>query len=373
MVDIKTTTSAPFVDAVLDAIELRAPEFLLVLGGVVGGLLVLNAIAPGLNLLDYPDRARKRHSHPVPLTGGLAILIGVWLGSFVEVEPGLTKPGLLALLAIVGVVHAFDDQSALSARQRLVIDAVIALAVVVITGHSIETLGTVLGVELKLGLLAVPVTIFVYLALTNAYNMIDGLDGLAIIQFLIAFGGVAIWHVLFAHNTGFAPHAFSVAVASVVVLLANLGLLGPKLKCFLGDSGARLLGFFLVYVLVAEGNRILSPIEAVYFIALPLLDICAVVVARLRAGRGPMQADRRHLHYLLVDAGLTQGRAVLTMAAISCAFIGLYALEHIAGLGDFTIWLIFMGLATLYWCGRHSLVRVLAPQPDAQKVMGPAE
>ena len=151
MFDIETTTTAHFVDAVLHAIELRAPEFLLVLGGVVGGLLVLNAIAPSLNLVDHPDRARKRHGHPVPLTGGLAILIGLWLGSLVEVEPGLTRPDLLALLGIVVVVHAFDDQSALSARQRLVIDAAIALAVVVITGNSIETLGTVLGVELRLG------------------------------------------------------------------------------------------------------------------------------------------------------------------------------------------------------------------------------
>jgi len=360
-------------NAAASALQLRVPEFLLVVSGVVVGLALLNFIAPGLKLVDHPDRVRKRHAQPVPLTGGIAMLIGVWLGSFVEVEPGTTRPDLLALLGIVVVVHAFDDQSGLSARQRLVIDAVIALAVIIITGNSIESLGTVYGFDLHMGLLAVPLTIFIYLALTNAYNMIDGIDGLAITQFLVTFGGVGIWHIAVAHKTGFAPHAFSVATATLVVLAANFGLLGRRLKCFLGNSGARFLGFFLVYVLVAEGDRVLSPIEAVYFIALPLLDMCAVIFARLRAGQGPMQADRRHLHHLLVDAGITHFQAVIAMMAISCAFIAVYAVESLLGLDDLLIFLIFIGLATFYWALRHSLVRALATTLVAEKVVGPAE
>jgi UDP-GlcNAc:undecaprenyl-phosphate GlcNAc-1-phosphate transferase len=185
--------------------------------------------------------------------------------------------------------------------------------------------------------------------------------------------GVSFWHVVHAHQSGFAPHAFSVTVACLVILAANLGLFGRFLKCFLGDSGARLLGFFLVYVLVAEGKRILSPIEGVYFIALPLLDMCAVLVERLRAGQGPMQGDRRHLHYLLVDAGVTHGRTVLIMAAISCSFIGLYLIQYAAGLGDLAIWIMFMGFACLYWLVRRSLVRSLGSALTLHHEVGPAE
>jgi len=352
------------------AVSSRAWEVATVVSGTLAALTVLNRVAPRLELLDHPDLGRRKHVQPVPLTGGLAILIGVWIGSLAQMELGHS---VLALLAIVAVIHAFDDHSGLSARQRLAIDAVVAIAFVVITGGVIETLGTVLGVELHLGLFAVPVTIFTYLALTNAYNMIDGLDGLALTQFLIALLGVGFWHVVHASQSGFAPLAFSVVVACLVILAANLGLLGRFLKCFLGDSGSRFLGFFLVYVLVAEGKRILSPIEAVYFIALPLLDMCAVVVERLRAGRTPMQGDRRHLHYLLVEAGVTQGRTVLIMAAISCSFIGLYLIQHTAGLNDLAIWLTFMGVACLYWRFRRSLVRILSFALALRHRAGPAE
>lgn len=357
-------------EAVRDGVSMRAWEVATVASGTLAALTVLNMVAPRFELLDHPDLGRRKHAQPVPLTGGLAILIGVWIGSLAKMDLGHS---VLALLAIVAVVHAFDDQSGLSPRQRLVIDGVVAMAFVVITGNVIESLGTVLGVELHLGPLAVPVTIFIYLALTNAYNMIDGLDGLAVTQFLIALLGVGFWHIVHAHQSGFAPHAFSVVVACLVILAANLGLLGRFLKCFLGDSGSRLLGFFLVYVLVAEGKRILSPIEGVYFIALPLLDMCVVLVERLRAGQRPMQGDRRHLHYLLVDAGVTHGRTVLIMAAISCSFIGLYLIQHAAGLDDLAIWLTFMGFACLYWRFRRSLVRILSFKLALRHEVGPAE
>jgi UDP-GlcNAc:undecaprenyl-phosphate GlcNAc-1-phosphate transferase len=356
--------------AARDAVGVRAFEFVTVVSGTLAALALLNRAAPSFGLLDEPDHWRKKHVLSVPLTGGLAILSGVWIGSLAEMELGHS---VLALLSIVAVVHAFDDQSGLSSRQRLVIDAVIALAFVVITGSVIQTLGTVYGIELFLGPLAIPFTIFIYLALTNAYNMIDGLDGLALTQFLISILGIGFWHVVHAKSSGFAPHAFSVIVASLIILAANLGLLGRFFKCFLGNSGARFLGFFLVYVLVAEGKRILSPIEAVYFIALPLLDMCVVVVERLRAGTGPMMGDRRHLHHLLVDAGVTVRQTVLIMATISISFIGLFLIEHMAGLGDLPTWLVFMGFACLYWRFRRSLVTLASLALAKRHPAGPVE
>jgi UDP-GlcNAc:undecaprenyl-phosphate GlcNAc-1-phosphate transferase len=99
---------------------------------------------------------------------------------------------VLVLLGIVATIHAFDDHSGMSARQRLVIDAMVAFAFIVITGGVIETFGTIWGVEVQLRWLGVPLTILAYLALTNAYNMIDGVDGLALSQFLIAILSVGL-------------------------------------------------------------------------------------------------------------------------------------------------------------------------------------
>jgi UDP-GlcNAc:undecaprenyl-phosphate GlcNAc-1-phosphate transferase len=356
--------------ALWTAADARAWEFAIVAGATIVALAFLNLIAPHLDLIDHPDTQRKKHLRPVPLTGGLAILAGIWVWSIVEANLG--NP-VLPLIGIVTVVHAFDDHSGLSPRQRLMIDAVMALAFVMITDNAIETLGVVLGIELHLGPFAIPVTIFIYLALTNAFNLIDGIDGLAVTQFLIALFGVGIWHLLQAKHSGFAPYAFSVSVAALTVLVANLGLLGRFLKCFLGDSGSRLLGFFLVYVLVAEGRRILSPVEAVYFVALPLLDMCIVIVERAQAGQRLMQGDRRHLHTLLVDAGVAQGKVVLIMGAISCSFIGLFVLQHVAGFDHLTIWLVFMGVACLYWRGRRFFVHSIGSRLSPRGLTGPAK
>jgi UDP-GlcNAc:undecaprenyl-phosphate GlcNAc-1-phosphate transferase len=366
---VPVTLEAVFV-AIWTAVDARALQFATVAGATIVALTLLNIIAPYLDLIDHPDALRKKHARPVPLTGGLAILAGIWAWSLAE--NNLADP-VLPLISIVTVVHAFDDHSGLSPRHRLMIDAVMALAFVMITGNAIETLGVVLGVDLHLGPLATPITVLMYLALTNAFNMTDGIDGLAVTQFLIAMCGVGFWHLLYALNSGLAPHAFAISAAAAVVLVANLGLFGRFLKCFLGDSGSRLLGFFLVYVLVAEGRRILAPVEAVYFVALPLLDMCAVIVERARNGQRLMQGDRRHLHTLLVDKGVDPGKVVVIMGVISCSFIGLFTLQHLAGFDHVEIWFVFMAVACLYWIFRRSIVNMLASRLSSRRAMDPAE
>ena len=358
------------IEALWSAAAARAWEFAAVAGGTIVALTFLNAIAPHLDLIDHPDALRKKHARAVPLTGGLAILCGVWIWSLAKMNFG---DPVLPLIGIVTVIHAFDDHSGLSPRHRLMIDAVVALAFVMITRNAIETLGTSFGFDLILGPLATPFTILIYLALSNAFNMIDGVDGLAVTQFLITLFGVGIWHLLYARHSGFAPYAFSITVAAIIVLIANLGLLGRFLKCFLGDSGSRLLGFFLVYVLVAEGRRILSPIEAVYFVTFPLLDMCAVIVERARAGARLMQGDRRHLHALLADAGIPQGQVVLIIGAVSCSFIALFVIQHALGLSHLVILAVFIGAACLYWRARRSFVRAIVSRLSAHRMVGPAE
>jgi len=341
--------------------------------GTLIALMLLNRIAARIDLIDHPDGSRKREVRPVPLTGGLAILCGIWIGMLIKRDTAASAADILALLGIVATVHAFDDHSGLSARQRLIIDSVIALAFVVITGNAIMTLGAIDGRYIYLGLLATPFTVFIYVALTNAYNMLDGLDGLALSQFLIALVGVGLFHLAHAQNSGFAPHAFPVLVASSVVFLANIGLLGSNLRCFLGDSGARFLGFFLVYVLIVEGNRILSPVAAAYFVALPLLDMCAVVGSRVRAGDGPMMPDRRHIHHLMVDAGIPAGTTVVMLAGLSFLFVGIFASLHLLGAGDIVLALALGGLAALYWQSRRQLVGFLRRSFGPRPVIGPAE
>lgn len=356
----------------------RSWQAAMVLAGTLGALGTLNLAAPRLGLMDHPDGERKRHDRPVPLTGGLAILAGVGLGAIVGMSAAATAREVVALLAIVAVIHAFDDQASarpgLSARQRLAIDSAVALAFILVTGAVIDTIGTVGGVDLRLGLAAIPFTVFIYLALTNAYNMVDGLDGLALSQFLIGLVAVLAWHVASARGTGMAVGpAVPIVLAAVVVLAANVGILGRFLRCFLGDSGARLLAFFLVYLLVADAGRLFSPPGALFFVAVPILDLCAVVGERLRAGGAPMGADRRHLHHLLVDAGFGPRRVVLIMGLLSVGFVGVHALLQAAEVSDLGLAGVFVGLAGVYWLTRRSLVAQLRRRVPPHPVIGPAE
>lgn len=355
------------------AISLRVVDLGVVVVATLVALALLNRIAPKFDMLDWPDGGRKAHVTAVPLTGGLALVIGIWIGALVATSIGQIDYEVLALLGIIATIHAFDDHSGLSARQRLVIDAVVALAFIVITGGVIESFGTIWGVELLSGWFGVPLTIFVYLALTNAYNMIDGVDGLALTQFLIAIVSVGLWHIMHAPRSGFDPLAFSVIAACLVVLVANIGLVGQRLKCFLGDSGSRFLGFFLVYVLVSEGTSILSPIHGAYLIALPLLDMCAVVAERMRAGEGPMQADRRHLHQLIIDAGGSGRAAMLVMGAISLGFSAFVFVQNVAGINDLTSLAILLVIAGGYFAGRRTGVKLFVGVIRSRRLARPAE
>jgi len=116
-----------------------------------------------------------------------------------------------------------------------------------------------------------------------------------------------------------------------------------------------------------------APPGALFFVAVPLLDLCAVVGERVRAGEGPMAADRRHLHHLLRDAGLGPARVVALMAALSIGFIALLAGLHLSGIGDLALMLAFIALALVYWTGRRAFVRSAGQVLGARPIIEPAE
>jgi UDP-GlcNAc:undecaprenyl-phosphate GlcNAc-1-phosphate transferase len=157
------------------------------------------------------------------------------------------------------------------------------------------------------------------------------------------------------------------------VLVANLGLLGRAFKSFLGDSGARFLGFFLVYVIIVEGSNALTPVHAAYFVALPLLDMCAVVWERWRAGRRIMKADRAHLHFQLQDFGVSRLAAVLVMGGVALGFVALAFALRLYDAPEFGVLTVFLALAIVYCVGRRAFVRAVASRLRPRQVVGPVE
>ena len=174
----------------------------------------------------------------------------------------------------------------------------------------------------SLGVLTVPFTVVFILTVVNAFNFIDGVDGLA--------GGLALVATSTMAAASGDTSLFEVMqiVTSVLVgyLLFNLPLgFNARLRAFMGDTGSTLLGFTIAIALIditqPAGDRPgMSPVVGVWLVAVPVFDLFAVVGRRLLTGRSPFAADREHLHHKLVDAGLSTREALVVLLVLALGF-----------------------------------------------------
>jgi UDP-GlcNAc:undecaprenyl-phosphate GlcNAc-1-phosphate transferase len=299
---------------------------------------VVIATARRYGWLDVPTDARKVHRAPVPRLGGVAVVLAFatpLLGLAVY-SNGVSEilyadsAKVLAFLAggviIVGL-GVYDDLKGANAKLKLAVQSVAAF-VVWWAGIRIELLGVPLGGELELAWLSFPLTWLWIVGVTNALNLIDGLDGLA------AGVGLIASTVLF--TVALADHAVLMCLVMACLAGALLGFLyfnfNPA-KIFLGDSGSMFLGFVLSAVSIwtyrkgATAAALLIPMLA---LGLPLLDTTLAFVRRVLRKTNPFDADREHVHHRLLDLGLSHRNAVFTLYTAS----GVFALGSLALLQD---------------------------------------
>jgi len=283
---------------------------------MLGYLFVLTSLAWRLRLLDLPDH-RKRHDVATPCVGGLALYLTLLTltisGRF---EPFFQSLVLsTGLIVLVGLV---DDIKGLSAKVRLSIQACAVCFVGYWNDSWIYSIGTHASFSFDLWL-AIPFTIFSVVGLTNAFNMVDGLDGLAAGHALLAIS--TLWAVSFYFNgQAFQALWFSSLCAILVIFLfANLGLM-PGLKAFLGDAGSNQLGFLLGFTLIyytQNSALLVNPVVALWCVTLPVWDTLCVALNRIKVGKSPFTPDRTHLHHQLVDGGMRSHIAVTAMLTVS--------------------------------------------------------
>lgn len=282
------------------------------------GLCVLVPVSKPVGLIDYPD-ARKRHADATPLVGGLSIFVGVlagwlWLGQMRRFDDIV-----LATACVLVVLGAFDDRYGLRVSVRVAVQTAAVAIVMATTGVYVHSLGILHGYELTLGWLGIPFTIIAVIGLINAFNLMDGIDGLAGCLALISTGLIAL---LMAPDMP-APRTIVVlllAGALYPYLMANLGLLGRKAKVFLGDSGSVVLGYIIAWTLIAlsqSSPRRISPGLVLWCVALPVMDTLAVVFRRLKRGVSPFTPDRTHIHHLLMNAGMGPHRTLACLVAFA--------------------------------------------------------
>ena len=287
---------------------------------------VVRSLAFRVGAVDVPRDARRMHDHPIPRMGGIAIFLGFILSVliFLPLTPEL-RSMLLGSVVIV-ILGILDDIYALPALPKFFAQIAAALIVVVEEGNRIRLLSNpnIFSKEpfWELGWLSIPITVLWIVGITNAVNLIDGLDGLAcgvstissmtllVIALIVAEPDVAILMAALAGGCiGFLPYNLNPA------------------KIFMGDTGATFLGFILATVSIQglfKFYAIISFAVPFLMLGLPIFDTCFAIFRRVAHGQSPMAPDRGHIHHRLIDMGFSQKQAVAVLYIIS-AILGLSA------------------------------------------------
>lgn len=286
----------------------------------LGSSLVLTAlsrsIAPRLGLLDFPDDAHKAHGRTVAI-GGWA-LAGALL-PILALTPELWKLAVGSLVALgTGLL---DDRFGLSPKAKLFGQLLCALVAVFVAGWTIQSM-KLFEFKLGLGWLAIPFTLFWIVGAINAFNLIDGLDGLATGSAAIICGATA----LIAHQSGNGD-MLALSGGFVGILLGFLVFNWAPARVFLGDGGTHFVGYWLAVLSVQATQSRLSPagvpiLVSILLLGLPIFDTAWAILRRVRQKRSILQADRGHLHHRMVAWGLSERMTVFLLygvVAVLCA------------------------------------------------------
>ncbi|MBQ2597481.1 MAG: undecaprenyl/decaprenyl-phosphate alpha-N-acetylglucosaminyl 1-phosphate transferase [Oscillospiraceae bacterium] len=283
--------------------------------------------AENVGAIDVPKDARRVHDHPIPRMGGLAIFTGFVLSVLLFVNMSMQVMGLLLGAVIIAVMGALDDILCLNPWIKLGGQFLAALVAIRcgIVFDVISNPGFLDGeATIPLGWLSIPFTIMWIIACTNAVNLIDGLDGLAVGISAISSISMMIVSMILPAGIGSIPLILAcLAGACFGFMPYNIN----PAKIFMGDVGSQFLGYVLSCVSIIglfKFHAIITFLIPLLSLAVPLGDTIFAFFRRILHGQSPFHADRGHIHHKLIDMGMSQKQAVAVLYAIS-AVLGLIA------------------------------------------------
>lgn len=332
-------------------------SILLAIAASLFAILLLRPLAPTFSLLDIP-KGRKQHSGAVPLIGGLAIYLTLLLVLVNHISSDVMLGYYLACAAVIVVLGAFDDALDLSVKLRLAVQLIVGLAMIYSLDLHISNLGNIFGFgTVDLGIFGIPFTLLAVIAAINAFNMTDGIDGLAGLLSVVSFGSIAVFMLLWGQaEQALLPQVF---IAALLPYLAfNLGWIKDK-KIFMGDAGSMLIGLSVIWLLLISTQSETAsfrPVTALWLIAIPIMDMVAIMLRRILKGQSPFLADREHLHHISLRLGLNSRESLLLITALAWVFacigiIGEYLLvpEVAMLILFFLVFALYIGLLQNIW------------------------
>ena len=295
------------------------------------------------NLMDEPGQ-RSSHERKIPNLGGVAIFYAITVSASIYAYQlfDLYK-FLFASLVILLYIGVMDDIVVMRAYKKLVAQLVVSAMLVIGSDVRIRNLFGVFGIYELNYFLSVVVSIFTFIILVNAFNLIDGIDGLAGTYGLICYGlfGISYYRL--------GEYNYPLVILSTTIIGSVIGFLYYNLsdkskKIFMGDTGSMVLGFLLTFTAICfidifiakRGVGVVyyhlqsAPVIAVAILILPIIDTLNVILIRLAEKRSPFEADKNHIHHKLLKLGLTHKKATLYIISYYLVIVIVaYLLRHI--------------------------------------------
>jgi len=305
----------------------------------IGLTPIVKNLAISIGAVDKPNH-RKVHQRIMPRLGGLAIFISMVIGFLIArpVDDEISTWAILIGATIIVITGILDDRFEISPKLKL-LGQILAASVVIYGGVQVPIINLPFEVTINLGYFSIPFTLLWIVGITNAINLIDGLDGLAA-------GVSSIVLITIASMALFMGNMFAVVI-SVILLASTLGFLIYNFhpaKIFMGDTGALLLGFMIsvISILGFKSIAVYSLLLPVIILGVPISDTFYAIIRRI-VNKKPLSApDKSHLHHCLLRLGFSHRQTVLIIYAMS-AFFGIAAIV----LSRSTLWVATLIIAVV--------------------------
>lgn len=312
----------------------------------------MRKFAKKVGLVDKPN-ARKLHDGAIPLVGGLSICISLLY--FLFNNPNILPHTELyaACILILVSVGVLDDKYDISFKLRFAVQAGLSVIMMVVGDIELITIGDVFGTGdvITLGWFGFLVTILAVVGAINAFNMVDGIDGLLGGLSIVTFGGLGIM-LYFDGQHNLAYICLVLVVTIVPYILLNLGAFGRKRKVFMGDAGSMLIGFTVIWLLLLSSQNgskpPLRPVTALWLIAIPLLDMAAIMIRRIKRGDSPFKPDREHLHHIFQRLGLSSTQTLIVISSIASVFAAIGISAEMLNIPEYVMFYAFVACFAVY-------------------------
>ncbi len=324
-------------------------------------LHALRPIALKIGLVDHPN-IRKHHRGMVPLIGGIGIAAGFCIGILALDISLSTYRSLLAAYLWLVIIGVMDDFNELTPKFRIIAQVIVALLITCWGNAVLTHLGHLMNstIDIDLKLWAIPFTLLAVIALINANNMLDGMNGLAGGSSFVTLVCLA-WIAIRSHATNDIQMLFVILSCTFAFLCFNFPILRYRKRLvFLGDAGSTGLGLMMGWFGIKLAQfpfTFLKPAYLLWLFILPIFDLTSATFRRLLIKRtSPLCADREHIHHLLAQLGLRNSFVTLTLTLFALAgglaaiFMAEYQFPESTATGIFCIlFLMYFISANIFW------------------------